>query len=81
MSIVGPRPAIPYEVERYSEWHKRRLDVLPGITGLWQVNGRNSLSFDEMVRLDIRYIESWTMAHDIRIILKTIPSMLFHRGH
>ncbi len=57
MSIVGPRPPIPYEVERYTEWHKRRLEVLPGITGLWQVSGRNALSFDEMVRLDLAYVD------------------------
>ena len=81
MSVVGPRPPVPYEVERYTEWHKRRLEVLPGITGLWQVNGRNALSFEEMVRLDIKYIESWCMAQDIRIVLKTIPAMLFNRGH
>ncbi len=81
MSVVGPRPPVPYEVERYTEWHKRRLEVLPGITGLWQVNGRNSLSFDEMVRLDIKYIESWSMAQDVRIVLKTIPAMFFNRGH
>jgi exopolysaccharide biosynthesis polyprenyl glycosylphosphotransferase len=81
MSVVGPRPPVPYEVERYTEWHKRRLEVLPGITGLWQVNGRNSLSFKEMVRLDINYIESWSMAQDIRIVLKTVPAILFNRGH
>ena len=68
MSIVGPRPPIPYEVERYSEWHKRRLEVLPGITGLWQVSGRNALSFEEMVRLDIQYIERWSLEEDVKIV-------------
>src|SRR5439155_3290651 len=60
MSLVGPRPAIPYEVDRYTEWHRRRLESLPGITGLWQVSGRNALSFEQMVRLDIQYIEDWS---------------------
>lgn len=81
MSVVGPRPAIPYEVARYTEWHRRRLEVLPGITGLWQVSGRNALSFEEMVRLDIRYVETWSLAQDLRIVLKTLPSMLFGNGH
>jgi len=81
MSVVGPRPALPYEVGRYTEWHKRRLDALPGITGLWQISGRNSLSFDEMVRLDIRYIESWSFEQDLKIVLKTIPSLLFNKAY
>ena len=81
MSIVGPRPPIPYEVERYTEWHKRRLEVLPGITGLWQVSGRNLLSFDEMVRLDLAYVETWTLEQDIRIVLKTFPAVLFGKAY
>lgn len=81
MSVVGPRPPIPYEVERYTEWHKRRLETLPGITGLWQVSGRNALSFDEMVRLDIRYIENWSLEEDIRIILKTVPALLLGKAY
>ena len=81
MSMVGPRPPIPYEVERYTEWHKRRLEVLPGITGLWQVSGRNSLSFDQMVRLDIQYIENWSLEQDVRILLKTVPALLFGRAY
>ncbi len=81
MSIVGPRPPLPYEVERYTEWHKRRLEVLPGITGLWQVSGRNRLSFDEMVRLDIRYIETWSLEEDVKIVLKTIPVVLFDKAY
>jgi len=76
MSVVGPRPPIAYEVERYTEWHKRRLEVLPGITGLWQVSGRNKLSFDEMVRLDVEYIETWSLEQDVKIVLKTIPALL-----
>ena len=81
MSVVGPRPPIPYEVERYTEWHKRRLEVLPGITGLWQVSGRNLLSFDEMVRLDLAYVETWTLEQDIRIVLKTFPAVLFGKAY
>jgi exopolysaccharide biosynthesis polyprenyl glycosylphosphotransferase len=80
MSIVGPRPAIPAEVELYQEWHKRRLEVPPGITGLWQVSGRSELTFDEMVMLDIYYIENWTPWMDIWIMLKTVPTVLFARG-
>jgi len=75
MSIVGPRPALPYEVERYSEWHKRRLEALPGMTGLWQVSGRNLLSFEEMVRLDIQYIDTRSLWQDIRILLRTVPAV------
>jgi exopolysaccharide biosynthesis polyprenyl glycosylphosphotransferase len=81
MSLVGPRPAIAYEVERYTEWHKRRLETLPGITGLWQVSGRNALSFDEMVRLDIRYIETWSLELDLKILLKTLPALLFGKAY
>ena len=81
MSLVGPRPAIPYEVERYTEWHKRRLETLPGITGLWQVSGRNALSFEEMVRLDIRYIETWSLEQDMKILLKTLPALLLGRAY
>jgi len=81
MSLVGPRPPIAYEVARYSEWHKRRLEVPPGVTGLWQVSGRNRLSFDEMVELDIDYMERWTFALDIEILIKTIPAVVSDRGY
>jgi exopolysaccharide biosynthesis polyprenyl glycosylphosphotransferase len=81
MSVVGPRPPLPYEVERYTEWHKRRLDVLPGITGLWQVSGRNALSFEEMIRLDIRYIENWSIRQDLSIVWRTIPAMLLGKAY
>ena len=76
MSIVGPRPPIPYEVEAYAHWHRKRLDMKPGLTGLWQVSGRNRLTFDEMVRLDLFYIENWSLLLDLRIILKTLPVVL-----
>ncbi|MFH1710001.1 MAG: undecaprenyl-phosphate glucose phosphotransferase [bacterium] len=80
MSLVGPRPPLPIEVERYSAWHKKRLRVRPGITGLWQVSGRSELSFEDMVRLDIYYIENWSLWMDFRIVLRTIPTIIFGSG-
>ena len=76
MSVVGPRPPIPYEVEEYAIWHRKRLDMKPGITGLWQVSGRNRLTFDEMVRVDIYYIENWSLLLDLKIIFLTLPAMI-----
>ena len=76
MSIVGPRPPIPYEVEEYELWHRKRLDMKPGITGLWQVSGRNRLPFEEMVRIDVFYIENWSVWLDLKIILLTLPAIL-----
>ncbi len=75
MSIVGPRPPIMYEVEGYELWHRKRLDMKPGITGLWQVSGRNRLTFDEMVRTDLYYIENWSLWLDLKIILLTLPAV------
>jgi exopolysaccharide biosynthesis polyprenyl glycosylphosphotransferase len=80
MSIVGPRPPLPSEVEFYLEWHRRRLDVPVGITGMWQVSGRSDLSMDEAALLDIWYAENWTLLLDLKIMLKTIPVVLFGRG-
>ena len=80
MTLVGPRPHIPTEVEDYKEWHKRKFDVLPGITGLTQVSGRKNLSLDEMVKLDIYYIEKWSPWLDIQILLKTLPAIVTGRG-
>lgn len=80
ISLVGPRPAIPEEVFQYETWHRRRLEVTPGITGLWQATGRSDTSFDEMVRLDIYYAEHWSLWLDIRILLATVPSVLSGRG-
>jgi exopolysaccharide biosynthesis polyprenyl glycosylphosphotransferase len=71
MSIVGPRPPIPYEVEDYELWHRKRLDMKPGLTGLWQVSGRNRIPFEEMVKLDLYYIENWSLLLDLKIILRT----------
>ncbi|MBW2699773.1 MAG: sugar transferase [Deltaproteobacteria bacterium] len=81
MSLVGPRPAIAYEVERYGQRHRRRLEALPGITGLWQVSGRNRLSFEKMVELDIHYLENWSLGLDLRICAKTVTAVLFSRGY
>lgn len=75
MSIVGPRPPIPYEVEEYETWHRKRLDMKPGITGLWQVSGRNRLTFAEMVRVDLFYIENWSLFLDLKIIFLTLPAV------
>ena len=80
MSLIGPRPALPAEVDEYEEWHLKRLDVTPGLTGLWQVSGRSDVTFDEMVLLDIYYAEQWSPLLDTMIFLKTIPTVLFQRG-
>ena len=80
MSLVGPRPPIAYEIENYQPWHMERLKAIPGLTGLWQVSGRSSVSFDEMVRLDIRYINNWSLWADFVILLKTVPVVLKGTG-
>jgi exopolysaccharide biosynthesis polyprenyl glycosylphosphotransferase len=80
MSLVGPRPPLPSEVEAYEDWQLGRLEVKPGISGLWQVSGRSELSFDDYVRLDLFYIENWSLAYDLFIIAKTIPMLLTARG-
>jgi exopolysaccharide biosynthesis polyprenyl glycosylphosphotransferase len=81
MSLVGPRPPIPYECELYDIWHRRRLlSVKPGITGLWQVTGRSSTSFDDMVRLDLKYINEWSLLLDIKILLMTPWVILTGKG-
>jgi lipopolysaccharide/colanic/teichoic acid biosynthesis glycosyltransferase len=81
MSLVGPRPPLPYEYERYHTWHKRRvLELKPGITGLWQVEGRSRTTFDEMVRMDIRYATSRSVWMDLKIMLQTPAVMFFGRG-
>ena len=80
MSLVGPRPPIAYEVEYYQDWHRQRLEAKPGITGLWQVSGRSQVPFDEMVMLDIHYMEHWSMLLDLKILLKTLPVVFFGVG-
>lgn len=80
MSIVGPRPSLPYEYEVYQDWHKRRLSVLPGITGLWQVKARNLVPFDEMVLMDLEYIQTMNLWLDIKIIFLTPIEMIRGKG-
>ena len=81
MSLVGPRPAIAYEVEAYDIWHRRRvLEAKPGITGLWQVNGRSRVKFDDMVRLDLRYAKTWSPWMDLKILLRTPVAVVFGDG-
>lgn len=81
MSLVGPRPPIPYELENYDLWHRRRvMEIKPGITGLWQVEGRSSTTFDEMVRLDLKYSKEWSIWMDIKILLKTPRAVLAGKG-
>jgi exopolysaccharide biosynthesis polyprenyl glycosylphosphotransferase len=79
MSLVGPRPPLPEEIKRYEDWHFERFEVRPGITGLWQVNARPDLSFDEGVELDLFYIENWSPTYDLYILAKTISAILFGR--
>jgi exopolysaccharide biosynthesis polyprenyl glycosylphosphotransferase len=80
MSLIGPRPPLPDEVALYLEWHKKRLEVRPGLTGMWQVSGRSLLSFDEMVLLDLYYIENWSLWLDFKILLRTAPQVLRGNG-
>jgi lipopolysaccharide/colanic/teichoic acid biosynthesis glycosyltransferase len=81
MSMVGPRPPVPYELEAYDIWHRRRLvEVKPGITGLWQVNGRSRLPFDDMVRLDLQYAATWSLWLDLKILLRTPQAVLSGDG-
>jgi lipopolysaccharide/colanic/teichoic acid biosynthesis glycosyltransferase len=80
MSLVGPRPSMDFEVEEYSDWHRKRLTVLPGITGLAQINGRSALAFDDIVRYDIRYIDNVSLWRDLQILLKTVPVVVRARA-
>jgi exopolysaccharide biosynthesis polyprenyl glycosylphosphotransferase len=76
MSLVGPRPPIPSEVEQYDPWHRRRLSMKPGLTCLWQISGRSQLSFDQWMKLDLQYIDTWSLWLDLKILLHTIPVVL-----
>jgi lipopolysaccharide/colanic/teichoic acid biosynthesis glycosyltransferase len=80
MSLVGPRPPIPAEVEKYKRWQMRRLSMRPGITCIWQVSGRNNIDFDTWMKLDLQYIDNWTLFLDIKLLLKTLPVVLLRRG-
>ena len=80
MSMVGPRPPIPYEVAEYKDWHHRRLAVEPGLTGFWQVQGRSLVSFDDMVKMDIAYIDQRSLSLDLALLVQTVPAVLSGRG-
>ena len=80
MSFVGPRPPIPEEVEKYEGWQRRRLSMKPGITGLWQVKGRNTIDFQQWMKLDLEYIDNWSFWLDVKILLRTIPVVIWGKG-
>ena len=80
MSLVGPRPPLPEEVEAYGEWERQRLVVTPGITGIWQVSGRSDLDFDTWVAMDIEYIETWSHWLDVKLLCQTVPAVITARG-
>ena len=80
MSLVGPRPPLPNEVEQYDWLFRRRLSVKPGITCVWQVSGRSDVNFQEWMDMDKRYVENWSLLLDLKILLKTIPAVIFCRG-
>ena len=80
MSIVGPRPTVPDEVEKYKDWQRRRFSMKPGITCLWQVNGRNNIAFEDWMKLDLEYLDNWSLWLDAKILFKTVPVVLFGIG-
>jgi lipopolysaccharide/colanic/teichoic acid biosynthesis glycosyltransferase len=80
MSLVGPRPPLPTEVELYEDDMLRRLNVLPGMTGLWQVSGRSDLSWEDTVRLDLYYVDNWSMVQDLLILARTVSAVVSSRG-
>ncbi len=80
MSLVGPRPPVPQEVRQYERWQRRRLSMRPGLTCLWQVRGRSQVSFEDWMRLDLAYIDDWSLSLDLKIMLRTVPAVLFGRG-
>ena len=81
MSLVGPRPFVVYEDDRIDGWARRRLDLTPGITGPWQVLGRNEIGFDEMIRLDYLYVTNWSLWWDIKLLARTAPIVLRLGGY
>ena len=80
MSLVGPRPAPPREVDQYDMWHRRRLSMRPGMTGLWQIKARMDDHFDDRAHLDLQYIDQWTFWTDVAILARTVPALLLARG-
>ena len=80
MSLVGPRPLPLRDYAQLEDWHRKRYNVLPGVTGLWQISGRSNLTFDDLVRLDFYYLENWSLWLDITILVKTLPAVIGRRG-
>jgi lipopolysaccharide/colanic/teichoic acid biosynthesis glycosyltransferase len=80
MSIIGPRPALPAEVDKYERWQRRRLSMKPGLTSLWVIRGRNTIPFEQWMQLDLEYIDNWSLWQDCEILVKTIPVILTGRG-
>jgi exopolysaccharide biosynthesis polyprenyl glycosylphosphotransferase len=80
MSLIGPRPTVPDEVEKYKAWQRRRLSMKPGITCLWQVNGRNNIGFEDWMKLDLEYLDNWSIWLDLKILAKSVPVVLFGIG-
>ncbi len=80
MSLVGPRPLMPHEIDGHASWQRRRLSMRPGLTCLWQVSGRNAVDFDRWMRLDLEYIDGWSLGLDFRILMRTVPAVLGARG-
>ncbi|RYZ34528.1 MAG: sugar transferase, partial [Myxococcaceae bacterium] len=80
MSVVGPRPPVPSEVAKYETWQRRRLSVRPGLTCIWQVSGRNQISFEQWMYLDMQYIDHWSLTGDLRLLLQTVPVVITGRG-
>jgi lipopolysaccharide/colanic/teichoic acid biosynthesis glycosyltransferase len=80
MSLVGPRPPLPSEVQSYDVWHRRRLSMKPGITGLWQVSARREAEFDRWVAIDLEYIDRWSLWLDIKIMARSVPAILAQQG-
>ncbi len=80
MSLVGPRPPVPLEVAQYETGERRRLSMRPGLTCIWQVKGRNAIGFEDWVRLDVEYIDTWSLLNDFKLLLKTIPAVIRGNG-
>jgi lipopolysaccharide/colanic/teichoic acid biosynthesis glycosyltransferase len=80
MSLVGPRPPVPHEVAKYEPWQRRRLSVLPGLTCIWQVSGRNDIPFEDWMKLDLEYAQTWSLRKDFHLLLRTLPAVLSMRG-
>ncbi len=81
MSLVGPRPPLPSEVEHYQAWHRRRLSMKPGLTCIWQVSARNKVSFEEWMKLDLEYIDNWSLLLYLKLLIKTTRAVLYTSGH